>query len=446
MKHFLLNLTLFFTLTIGYTQQKVPYLHPSDNGRFLQWSPDKPFFINTCTAWSLTYAFTDQEVKDYLADRVAGKFNTIQMSAVFAEIVKSQADSAFKNQDLLQPVSKFWNRVDWVVKQATERGLVVMINPIWKHSLNEFIKANGAEKCRKYGQWFAKRFKDNPRVIYFIGGDEAPEPVRNELDEMGKGIQDVYGGKAIVAYHSEHDQSSLEAFPNSSWVTLNWTYAYSPPYGKSYPYSENYDNWKAFPKIPIQFCEGYYDFGEAKTYSEKGIAERWGNRFVIRRQAWWNILSGGTGNAYGAEGICNKNCEGEPWQHCTGYGSSKDMGVLKQITDKIKWWRLQPDIEHKVLVGGYGTFMLDDYAVCEVSDNGSQAVIYTPVAQSLEVKLPDYGQHCRVRWLDPTNARFVPVNMLFPKKKKKAVVLATPGINHSGSEDWILIIDGSKLK
>jgi hypothetical protein len=90
--------------------------------------------------------------------------------------------------------------------------------------------------------------------------------------------------------------------------------------------------------------------------------------------------------------------------------------------------------------------MSDDYAVCAVSDNGSQAVIYTPVAQSLEVKLPDYGQHCRVRWFDPTNARFVPIDMRFPKKKKKAVVLATPGINHSGSEDWVLIIDGSKLK
>ena len=106
--------------------------------------------------------------------------------------------------------------------------LVVAINPIWKHTLNEFIQANGPEKCRKYGQWFANRFKDNPRVIYFIGGNRTPEPVRAELDEMGKGIQDVYSGKAMIAYHSEADQSSLEACPDASWITLNWTHAYSP--------------------------------------------------------------------------------------------------------------------------------------------------------------------------------------------------------------------------
>jgi hypothetical protein len=263
---------------------------------------------------------------------------------------------------------------------------------------------------------------------------------------MGKGIQEVYKGKAIVAYHSEADQSSLEAFPQASWITLNWTHAYSTAYLKRYPYSINYDNWKAFPKTPIQLCEGYYDFGDAKTYPETGITERWGNRFVLRRQAWWNMLSGGAGNAYGAEGIWNKNCDGQIWSYCTEYGSSKDMSVVKLLTDKIKWWKLQPDIDHQVLAGGYGTYMTDDYAVCSISENGSQAVIYTPSAQSIELKLPDFGQRCRARWFDPVSGRFSAIDMRFPKKRKKAVVLTTPGVNHSGSEDWVLIIEGSRLK
>ena len=439
-------LSLFFallsTFSMGFSQQKSLYLQPSINGRYLQWSTDKPFFINACTAWSLTYAYTDKEVKDYLDNRVASRFNTIQLSAVFAEIVKTMADSAFFNEDLLQPKTKLWERVDWVVKQATDRGLVVMINPIWKRSFNEIIKTNGPEKCRKYGQWFASRYKDNPRVIYFIGGNEVPEPVRTELDEMGKGIQEVYGSKAIVAYHSEADQSSMEAYPQASWITLNWTYAYSSVYKKRYPYSENYDNWKAFPKTPIQMGEGYYDFGDAKKYDENGISGQWGNRFVIRRQAWWNILSGGIGNTYGAEGIWNKNRDGQTWQLCTDYGSSKDMGTLKLLTDKIKWWKLQPDIDHQVLVGGFGTYMTDDYAVCAVSEDKGTAVIYTPVAQSFELKLPDFGQHSRARWFDPVSGRFIPIDMRFPEKKKKSVVFTTPGINHSGNQDWVLILEG----
>jgi len=446
MKYSAFFFALIFSISIGFSQPKSPFLQTSINGRYLQWSADKPFFINACTAWSLGYAYTDQEVKDFLDKCVESKFNTIQMSAVFAEIEKTMVDSAFQNQDLLQPNPKFWKRVDWVVKQATDKGLVVMINPIWKRSLNEMIKANGPEKCRKFGNWFANRFKDNPLVIYFIGGNEVPEPVRTALDEIGKGIQEVYGGKAIVAYHSEADQSSKEAYPDASWVTLNWTYSYSPSYRKQYPYSENYDNWKAFSKTPIQFGEGYSDFGDVKKYDENGINERWGNRLVLRRQAWWNFLSGGMGNSYGAEGICYKNRDGQNWEYCTEYGSFKDMGIMKQFIDKIKWWKLQPDMEHQVLVGGFGTFMTDDYAVCAISENGVQAVIYSPVKQTFELKLPDFGQHCRLRWYDPSNGKYLAIDMRFPKKKKKSVLLTTPPVNHCGESDWVLVIDGSHLK
>ncbi len=442
MKFLSLISALSFIFSLGYSQPKLHNLQPSANGRYLMWSVDKPFFINACTAWTLASAYTDQEVKDYLTNRIAGKFNTIQISAVFVEVVKTMTDSAFMNQDLLQPKPKFWEHVDWVVKQATDKGLVVMINPIWKRSLNEVIKANGPEKCRKYGQWFANRYKDNPHVIYFIGGDDAPEPVRTELDEMGKGIQDIYAEKAIIAYLSEADQSSKEAYPDASWVTINWTYAYSASYLKRYPYSENYDNWKAFPKTPILLGKGYYDFGDAKKYDNNGTNGRWGNRFVLRRQAWWNFLSGGMGNAYGAEGIWNKNSSGQACSYCVEYGGNKDMATLKLLTDKIKWWKLQPDIDHQVLTGGYGTYLSDGYAVCAVSEDKGTALIYTPGAQSFELKLPDYGQHSRARWFDPVSGRFISVDMRFPKKKKKAVVLSTPGINHSGSYDWVLILDG----
>lgn len=445
MKYFSLLPTFLLLILAGYAQTKPQYLQVSANGRYLQWSEDKPFFINACAAWSLTSSYSDQEVKEYLENRVASKFNTIQLSAVFAEMVKTMADSAFQEQDLLKPVSRYWNRVDGIVKQATDRGLVVMINPIWKPSLNELIKSNGPEKCRKFGVWFANRYKNNPKVIYFLGGNEAPDPVRAELDEMGKGIQEVYGGKAILAYQGEPDQSGLEAFPQSSWITLNLTHAYSSSNGTRYPYSINYDNRGNFPKVPVMLAKSYSDFGDVKNYAENGVFEQWGNRLVIRRQAWWNFLSGGIGNVYCAEGICHKNSGGQTWMHCTNYGSSKDMAIMKLLIDKIKWWKLQPDVDHQLIVGGYGNFLNDDYAVCSVSENKSQAIVYTPVSQSLELRLPDFGQHCRLRWFDPVTGKYSPIDMRFPKKKKKSVIISTPGINHSGSNDWVLIIEGSRL-
>lgn len=446
MNRSVLFVALFFILTTAFSQQKSLFLQTSSNGRFIQWSDGKPFFINACTALTLTYAYSDKEVNEYLDNRIASKFNSIQLSAVFAEVVNSMADSAFSENDLLKPVPKFWERIDWIVKQATDRKLVVIINPIWKQSLNEFIKANGPEKCRVYGKWFANRYKGNPYVVYYLGGGGAPEPIRLELEEMGKGIQEVYGGKALIAYQSETNQSSMEAFPNASWITMNWTTAYSSDLSKQYSYSENYDNWKAFPKIPIYFGKGYYDDGGAQIYGQDGTPGLEGDRFVLRRQAWWNLLSGGAGNSWGAEEICFKKYGDQTWQACLIYGSNKDMGFMKQMIDKIKWWKLQPDINHQLLTGGFGTYQTDDYAVCSVSENGSQAVIYTPVKQSLELRLPEFGQKCRLRWYDPADGKYSKIDMRFPKKKKKSVVISTPGLNHSGREDWVLIIEGSLLK
>jgi hypothetical protein len=438
----LLFVALALSILNGFSQPQTPFLSLSANGRYIQQGTDKPFFINACTALSLPSAYTDKEIADYLANRVAGKFNTIIVCAVYPEIQPTIADSAFINHDFLQPKAKFWDRVDWVVKQATSKGLIVTINPLWKQGSDELIKANGTEKCRKFGQWFAARYKNNPNVIYFLGGNEAPEPVRAELEELGKGIQEVYAGKAIVAYLGESGQSGKEAFPDAPWLTFNFTHAYSSTYQKQYPYSENYDNWKAFRKTPLMLAKGFYELGDARKYDDNGTSERWGNRYAIRRQAWWNLLSGGIGNVYGAEGICNKNAEGQNWNYCTEYGGSKDMATLKLFTDKAKWWKLQPDMDHNVLVGGYGTFMADDFAVCAVTEDKNTAIIYTPVEQALEVKLPDYGEHSRARWFDPVSGRYIPVDMRFPKKKKKATIFETPGINHSGSYDWVLILDG----
>jgi len=108
MKHVFILVLLILIVFSGISQQKPVVLQASVNGRYLQWSDGKPFYIHACTAWTLCHDYSDQEVKDYLDSRVAGKFNTIQMSAVFAELVKTMADSAFSNQDLSRPVPKYW--------------------------------------------------------------------------------------------------------------------------------------------------------------------------------------------------------------------------------------------------------------------------------------------------------------------------------------------------
>lgn len=425
------------------TEARVKY-EVSPDGRYLQAINGEPFFINACTAWTLPSDYSRDEVKAYLDNRVKEGFNTIQMSAVFSEIDKTRYRKAFHDEDLSKPVASYWKQVDWCVKEATKRGLVVIINPLWKRSVNEFISQQGINKCRAYGRWFAKRYKNNPRVFYFIGGDQVPEPVRGEMDAMGEGIQDVYDGKAIVAYHSCGSQSSKEAFPNASWLTLNWTYAYTPAYKfegqPRYPYQMNYENIQRYKNIPVQFGEGYYDFGAAKTYPANGVTGRWGNRYVIRRQAWWNATSGAMGVAYGAEGIWHKNRDGETWTKCVEYESGKDMGRLKKFFDGLDWWKLRPDMKHEVLVAGYGEYLTDDYATAAVADDMSFVLVYTPVPHVLHIRIPEgiSSQFLAMEWLDPTNGKRSAVTDY--QLKNDILIVKSPDVNGDGAKDWVFIL------
>ncbi|HSL87338.1 MAG TPA: DUF4038 domain-containing protein, partial [Bacteroidales bacterium] len=307
------------------------------------------------------------------------------------------------------------------------------------------IKDNGVDKCREYGKWFAQRYRDNPLVLYFVCGDAVPDPVKDELAAIAEGIQEVYGGKAIIAVHSRQTTSSMEVYPEQpEWLTLNWTYAYSPIRAdwNLYPYEHNLRNYQQFPDRPIQFCEGYYDFGKARNTGLTGVLDRWGSRYAIRRQAWYaSFITGSTGHAYGAEAIWHHNREGETWQDALEYDSRKDMIHKKSFVDKIDWWTLVPDMNHEFLTSGFGTWKKEDYVVAAVSSDNKLAVIYTPVRHDLQFDLGELAEgKITAVWFDPTNGKSVPVED-FPVGGSSKVTISSPLENSSGTSDFVFLIE-----
>jgi hypothetical protein len=419
-------------------------LEVSANSRYLQWSDGTPFYIHSDTAWALPRDYSREEVVEYLDRTLDQKFNAVQMSAVFHAVRPDQdlVGPAFHEGDFLRPKEDYWANVDWVVEQTTRRGLVAILNPIWKKQLAAAIRDNGPEKSRAFGRWFAGRYKDNPRVIYFLGGDAVPDPVRKEIIAMGEGIQEVYGGKAIVAYHSASDTTSLDAFRDRpSWLTLNWTYSYCPRYRKTYPCEQHWRTYAEQPAMPFQFGEGYYDFGAARAYGAHHVASRFGNRYAVRRQAWWaSFLTGSAGHAYGAEAIWHHNRERETWRMALQYRSRQDMTHKKSFLDQIPWWTLKPDMENEVLVGGYGTWRTDEFAVAAVSESRKLAVVYTPVRHALQLQLNQLAAgKIEARWFDPTSGVFSSPSGWNPESRG-LVTVQSPEKNSAGDGDSVLIL------
>ena len=183
MRRFLFRLALLLPLA-SILAAASPGLRISDNGRHLLDPDGKPVFLLADTAWSLPSRYSPREVSDYLDAVARGPFNTVQVSAVFPPSDRPLLSGAFKDQDLLSPEPLYWANVDWVVRQITGRGLIAVVNPIWKKGTDDLLEAHGPERCREFGRWFGRRYVDDPRVIYFIGGDAEPRRVARDSERQ----------------------------------------------------------------------------------------------------------------------------------------------------------------------------------------------------------------------------------------------------------------------
>ncbi|MBC8096432.1 MAG: DUF4038 domain-containing protein [Akkermansiaceae bacterium] len=435
--------TVILMQTQGYSAAT---LQPSSNGRYIQWSDGTPVFLLSDTCWLLPGRYSTSEITAHVNTRKSQGFTALQMSACFPEVQGGTAlqniNAIFTGGDLARPVASYWNMVDAKVKQCTDAGMIVILNPFWKKTYDSWLDANGPTKCRAYGKWFATRYRNNPRVAYFVGGDDRPEPIRDEMNNMGLGIQDAYAAaglpKPIVAYHGDPGQTSREAFPTETWVTLNWSYNYAPPFSGAEgtggsPYVDNWQDWVKTPAKPIQFGEGFYDRNNGGAASS-----RWGDRFMLRRQAWWSTVGGGIGGyAYGAEPIWLHGYGGFSVAQAAGWESGKDAARMKSfLTGNMQWWKLQPDINHKFLTGGYGTFKRLDYALAAVANDNSFAVVYSPTAHTLNLRMPASGLTYTLRWFDPSSGAFRSGSTT--AASGAAVNMTTPGNNASGKPDWVI--------
>ncbi|MBC8096434.1 MAG: DUF4038 domain-containing protein, partial [Akkermansiaceae bacterium] len=114
-------------LLLQSTAYSATTLRPSANGRHIQWSDGTPIFLLSDTCWMLPPAYSSTEVANHAATRKSQGFVALQMSAVMASL--HPITQAFTSGDFARPVGSYWTMVDNKVKQITDAGLIVIINP-----------------------------------------------------------------------------------------------------------------------------------------------------------------------------------------------------------------------------------------------------------------------------------------------------------------------------
>ncbi len=288
------------------------------------------------------------------------------------------------------------------------------------------LNANGVEKSRELGRWLGKRFGKYANVMWILGGDNDPNPAREEIRSLGLGLKDT-APQQLITYHAASSHSSTDVWPaDERWLDVSMVYTYFRGFNKAWNKNQPdvYEVSHAeFAKTPVR----PFFLGESTYEGEHGA---WGSALQARKQAYWCVLGGGCGHAYGSP---NWNFPGN-WREVLELPGANSLKHLRSLLESRPWWKLVPDVNNKIAVEGRGAFATNDYAVTALADDSSFAFSYLPTKRTLTLDLAKLsGERVVATWFNPRTGESTPIGE-FPDKPRRTFEPPSDG-------DWVLVAD-----
>jgi hypothetical protein len=439
------SLLLAVLLTQSVLSQSPAFpLRVSDNKRYFVDGQGKPFLYQADTGWQLFARLTLAEARQYLVTRKSQGFTAIQvMFSINPDSANRQGDKPFANYDFSRPNEAYFSHAERVVQLADSLGLLFNIAPFWTGCCREgygvgakveMYARNGTDKTRRLGEWLGKRFNRYSNLFWTVGGDNDPLSIRKEIEALAEGIK-ATAPRHLVTFHARPPHSSTDLFQYAPWLDFSMVYTYWREKPNDYVnpeqmpevYEVAHREHLKSDKMPFILGESQYE-GSGKVY-----ANDMGQPHHIRRQAYWTMLSGGAGHAYGHDGWFFP----DHWREILQYPGAGQLGHLMRFFGSLPWWQLLPDLRHEYVVGGYGQYTRSDYVTVAVSEDKQLLVAYLPKPGPLTVDLSKLkGPRLSVKWFNPRTGAFAEGGTLPNQGVKK---LFSPL-----QEDWVLLLSSGE--
>lgn len=387
-------------------------LKVSSNQHYFVDQNNRPFLYVADTVWTLT-TISEADAKQFIDRRAAQGYTVIQVS-----LLGWDRSVGFEGGDMTKPKAAFFAKVDNIVAYAASKNVVLYLGTLWG-GIN--LPSNQASS---YGTFLGNRYKNATNILWFVGGDSAPDNGFATNKAIGQALK-AANPSALISYHMWGLATPwhLNSEPWYGYFSYQWNGQRSP-----WTYMVAGDGYKQNPIKPFLNIEPAYEPTNANSTTTSVLQ--------VRQNGWWVVLGGAAGVTYGGPGsVWNASSFGGA---DTNRPAAIQTGYINKILGPLAWEKLVPDFSHQAITSGYGSYGSTDYVTAGLANDGSLIVAYLPSNRAITVNLSKLSGAATAQWHDPStgNTSGSSTNVTNSGSHQ----FTPPGNNAAGNSDWVLVI------
>lgn len=432
-------------------------LEVSAEGRYLKHENGQPFFWLGDTGWLMPQRLNREEVAFYLDNCSRAGFNVVQVQTlngvpsmnVYGQY--SMTDGFDFSHIDKKGVYGYWDHMDYIIRTAEGKGIYIGMVCIW----GGLVRSGqmDVEEAKAYGTFLAKRYKDNPNIVWIIGGDTRGDVKTEVWETLARTIRSI-DKNHLMTFHPFGRTMSATWFNDADWLDFNMFQSGHRRYGQTKGDGDNLadsnvaeDNWRYVeaslakkPLKPVLDAEPSYEGIPHGLHNPKEC--RW-TADDVRRYAYWSVFAGSFGHTYGNNSIMQFYREGyapaygaqETWQEALKDEGFNQMKYLKELMLRFPFFERIPD--QSVIAGTNG----ERYDRTIATRGNDYLLVYNYSARPMQIDLTKIsGEKKKAWWFNPQNGSMTYIGEF----ENKITDFQYDAPYMRGEDRVLVIIDASK--